>query len=1006
MKPTIRASLIAAAIAMLPFGAQAAGLGPVNVLSRLGEPLNAEIPITATPQELQSLSARIAAPETFLQVSVPYAEFVPGVRVAIENRGARSVLKLTSSGPVNEAVASLIVQLNWDDGRLSRTYNLLLDPADLTISAPTPVAPAVTPPVVEPEPAPQAVALAPPPEPERAPMPESTPAPAQQAAAEPEPEPQRIAESDESAIPPLPVPEPEAVPAPAPAPEPQLAMPEPRELEPAPAPTPSFESAPSFEPAPAPRVQESEYTIKRGDKLGLIASANKDNDVTLDQMMIALHRANPGAFIDNNINRIKTGAVLKLPSADEVRSINSSEARREVRMQSRLFNEWRQQVAQAVAVSPASTGADEGAGSSRQIDTVPSRAEQTQDRVQVVTGPSAQEELIKFKHQLDEAQSRLKDLEGISSSQKAMNDVLQEQADRLKQERDLLQKENSQLQAKLNGEQPAGIPVPAPAPVVQEPVPAPAEGTVAEPLPTPEPAPAPEPVPEPVAAEPAPASEPASPPVIENEQDEEDPLLSKLTDPSTLGMGALIILLLGGFLAFRSYRSKHTDDIGLDTMSQDTSMFPSEATSIFGDNGGQSVDTSASSVIHTDFSQTGLSIDTNEGVDPVAEADVYMAYGRDTQAEEILNDALKADPKRGAIYVKLLEIYAQRQDLAQFETTATELFERTQGQGRDWDKAVQMGRKLDPANPLYSGNAPGANEEGTTLRPDDLARLDLGAAEGSAASGPTLSDLDFGTAPVAASGLPAAGQLKDTVAVRGKVDDLLATRIIGGGVTESAAPARAKSGSGAAGSDAGRVDFNLGSNKTVADAVAGSSIDFDLDLAASASPGTRPAGSATRAPASKAGGAQFAAAKGSDLAAPLEFDLPELGLSGTAKPNGRGLDATATVVLPSVEGGNEHSDDTTLDLEKTSFDPRALDFDLDLDAGGGAAVATAPVLNGAVSSADEAGEAGEIDTKLELARAYEDMGDTEGALELLREVVAEGNAAQKSTAQSLIDKLS
>ena len=319
--------------------------------------------------------------------------------------------------------------------------------------------------------------------------------------------------------------------------------------------------------------------------------------------------------------------------------------------------------------------------------------------------------------------------------------------------------------------------------------------------------------------------------MVENEQDEEDPLLSRLTDPSTLGMGALIILLLGGFLAFRSYRSKRTDDIGLDTLSQDTSMFPSEATSIFGDNGGQSVDTGASSVIHTDFSQTGLSIDTNEGVDPVAEADVYMAYGRDTQAEEILNDALKADPKRGAIYVKLLEIYAQRQDLAQFETTATELFERTQGQGRDWDKAVQMGRKLDPANPLYSGNVLSVGEE-ETAPSGDLARLDLGAAEASPASGPTLSDLDFGTSPAAVSDLPAAGQLKDTVAVRGKVDDLLATRIIGGEANGSTASTRPKPGNGT-----GKVDFNLGSNKAAAGAPTGGPIDFDLDLAASAPPG-------------------------------------------------------------------------------------------------------------------------------------------------------------------------
>ncbi|MDR0633805.1 MAG: hypothetical protein LBF91_02380, partial [Azoarcus sp.] len=129
MKPTIKASLVAAAIASMPLGAQAAGLGQVVVQSRLGEPLNAEIPINATAQELQTLTARIAPPEAFLQANVPYAGFVPGIRVAIENRGSRSVLKLTGNAPVNEAVASLIIQLNWDDGRLARTYNFLLDPA-------------------------------------------------------------------------------------------------------------------------------------------------------------------------------------------------------------------------------------------------------------------------------------------------------------------------------------------------------------------------------------------------------------------------------------------------------------------------------------------------------------------------------------------------------------------------------------------------------------------------------------------------------------------------------------------------------------------------------------------------------------------------------------------------------------------------------------------------------------------------------------------------------------
>ncbi|MDR0564265.1 MAG: hypothetical protein LBG78_04935, partial [Azoarcus sp.] len=150
MKLTIKASLIAAAVSLFPFGAYAAGLGSINVQSNLGEPLNAEIPLNATPQELQSLSARIAPPDVFTQANIPYAGFVPNVKVAVENRGGRSVLKLTSSTPVNEAVASLIIQVNWDDGRLSRTYNFLLDPADLAIRPPAPVVPvAVAPPPVQ-----------------------------------------------------------------------------------------------------------------------------------------------------------------------------------------------------------------------------------------------------------------------------------------------------------------------------------------------------------------------------------------------------------------------------------------------------------------------------------------------------------------------------------------------------------------------------------------------------------------------------------------------------------------------------------------------------------------------------------------------------------------------------------------------------------------------------------------------------------------------------------------
>jgi pilus assembly protein FimV len=94
-------------------------------------------------------------------------------------------------------------------------------------------------------------------------------------------------------------------------------------------------------------------------------------------------------------------------------------------------------------------------------------------------------------------------------------------------------------------------------------------------------------------------------------------------------------------------------------------------------------------------------------VDPVAEADVYLAYGRDLQAEEILKEAMRSNPERLAIRTKLLEVYAKRRDTKGFELLATQLFALTRGEGEDWAKAQELGQQIDPENALYQpGGAP------------------------------------------------------------------------------------------------------------------------------------------------------------------------------------------------------------------------------------------------------------------------------------------------------------
>ncbi len=122
MNKSLRASVIAVAIAAIPLGAQAAGMGQINVFSGLGQPLRAEIQVSATAQELQSLTARIASPEAFRQANVNYSSAVSAIRVSVDTRASRPVIRLSSDRPINDPFVDLLVELNWANGRMAREY--------------------------------------------------------------------------------------------------------------------------------------------------------------------------------------------------------------------------------------------------------------------------------------------------------------------------------------------------------------------------------------------------------------------------------------------------------------------------------------------------------------------------------------------------------------------------------------------------------------------------------------------------------------------------------------------------------------------------------------------------------------------------------------------------------------------------------------------------------------------------------------------------------------------
>ena len=269
--------------------ALALGLGEIRVKSQPGQPLLAEIPIISNePGELEQLQARLASPATFDRVGLPRPQgLVSGLSFAVAlSDDGRAVIRVTSAEPVQVAAVNFLVEVDWGQGRLVREYSALVDAPGALAAANQPIIEAPLPP------------------------------PSNAIIREPEP----IASVP---LPPVPTPEPTpaAVPTPAPAPTPVAPRP-----------------APVAPPAPVAAATSGEVEVQRGQTLSQIAR-DVSQGYTLDQSMLALLRANPDAFINGNINRLKQGAVLRVPQSAELAQLGEDEAAALVRDQ---VAEWRQ----------------------------------------------------------------------------------------------------------------------------------------------------------------------------------------------------------------------------------------------------------------------------------------------------------------------------------------------------------------------------------------------------------------------------------------------------------------------------------------------------------------------------------------------------------------------------------------------------------------------------------------------------------------------------------------
>lgn len=629
MRKTALAASVALIFGLTCTSASALSLGRLSVQSALGEPLRAEIDVPdISSEEADSLRSNVASPETFVSSGLEYSPALNGVKITLQRRAdGRAYLRLTSDRPVNDPYVDLVLESTWASGRILRDYTMLFDPPNLRSPA------------------------------------AAAPTTAQVGSANVTPRSTSVPAA-ETATPAKPAAKPTAAEATSP--------------------KATAEAAPRKAPAAA-GASVTQVTVRAGDSASKIAEKHKAPEISLDQMLVALMRGNPDAFVGNNLNRLKAGAVLNLPSTEQAAELSKAAASKEVLAQSKDFGEFRRQLGAAAPAAP--SAARPVQGNVQNPVNVAKPATPAPDKLTLTKSPTAQskalEEKVAAERQAKEAAARSAELERNLAELNRLKAASAAAA-------------NAKAAAAA---QPAPAPTPAPAPVASAP-------TVSAPaIATPVAVPAPAPVAS--AAASAPAKAASKPKAAAAKPVEEPDLIDTLMDQPMLAAGGLGVLALGGLAAFWARRRKSSG-------TGESSFLDSHVTqdSFFGASGGEQVDTSneaaptGSSMIYSPSQ-----LDTAGDVDPVAEADVYLAYGRDQQAEEILRDALQVSPTRLTIHTKLADIYFKRSDVAAFNGVASAAYAVSEGQGSEWKHIADLGHQLDPGNSLYQGDEAAATAQ-------------------------------------------------------------------------------------------------------------------------------------------------------------------------------------------------------------------------------------------------------------------------------------------------------
>ena len=986
--------------------ASAMGLGNLSIKSALNQPLNAEIKLLDTGDlDPTQIKVQLATTEDFERAGVDRDYFLTNLQftVSMDGQGG-GVIRVSTREPVIEPYLNFVIEARWPNGRLLREFAVLLDPPTFGANrAPTPVAPATS----------SGIATV-------------------QNAKKTQVQPPTVSTETETSA-----------------------------------------AAPSGDMSMPGTGTPGEYRIQAYDTLSKIAVRHKPaSDVSVAQTMLAIQRANPHAFINNNVNLIKSGYVVRLPNADEVRGISADQAAQEVESQT---SSWRSGSASSATTASASgpqldasapePAAKEGGYREQARLSIAAPTDATKSAGSGSGGGKAvealrselaasQEALEKGKRDNGELQSRLDDMERQIATLQRLISLKDDQL--------------AALQAKSADSAPA---TQAPAATTEQPAPgagvapsdAPATDAAAtQPSAQPQPAPAPKPAAQPaVKAVPKPAPEPS--------------LLDRImAQPLYLAAaaGALLLALIGFIVAKRRRDAEETEESN-DFTFDDDNTFPFHNTDL--DNASISDDAiTPNNEVQHDFEApeapaadavSAPSMQPQTG-DPIAESDIYIAYGRYQQAVDLLTNAIDAEPNRSDLRVKLLEVYIEMRDreafrqqfiglqslgdsdaIAKIKDTLSSVdgvsdwLSDVPGASNSWSMGATSTAAVAAGGWAYQEmtKSDDADEHAAQLESSEESALDLDLdLDDDFEATTTLNDPDFA---------PSSAQAEAELDLDLDLDDDFAA--IETGTLEAETPtapiAQASTFESSTDNsfdeglelDLGDDDLDralsemattgeLGDLEVMADSLKDIDLspapmaeerDLDADLStAFATTDLSATDLSTNELSTNDLADSFDAELDGDLELPDEFDLSSAGeeLPDIERTDFDFDSSFGELELPD-EAPAQQADTFAASTFESTLEASTFDAPASFEAPAPAPVeapaafeTAAPESAPTLDSSDDfdfLADTDEIATKLDLARAYIDMGDTDGARDILDEVLQEGTDTQKQDASSLLSRI-